>query len=302
MSAPTIACILNGGAGTATATDLETQVTELFAAHGAQPRIRVAQAGDDIPAFAREEIDRGATLVVAGGGDGTINAVASALMGKNLTLGVLPLGTLNHFAKDLNIPLALDAAVANLFTGHAVPVDAAEVNGKLFLNNSSLGLYPAIVRQREEIQKHGQGKWPAFVQAMAYVFWRYSALHIALKVDGRERMEEKTPFIFIGNNRYEIAGLDIGKRQRLDEGRLWVYRAPRANRLTLFMMALRAVIGSRMNRELKVFDADEFEVRTRKHHPLVSTDGEVVRLPAPLRYRIHRGALRVIVPAAPPPA
>lgn len=295
----TVCCILNGGAGTAAgANDIETEVARLFAAHGAQPRIRVAHPGDDVTAMAEAEVERGCTLVVAGGGDGTINAVASALVGKDVTLGVLPLGTLNHFAKDLNIPLALDAAVANLFTGNAAPVDAAEVNGKLFLNNSSLGLYPAIVRQREEVQKQGRGKWPAFVQAMAYALWRYSALHIALRVDGRERIEEKTPFIFIGNNRYEIAGLDIGKRARLDEGRLWVYRAPRASRFSLFVMAVRAVLGWPKHRELKVFDAEEFEVRTRKRHPLVSTDGEVVRIPAPLRYRIHRRALRVMVPVA----
>lgn len=293
-----ICCILNGGAGTAAATDLETKVAELFAGHGARPKILIAQAGDDITAMARAEVERGCTLVVAGGGDGTINAVAAALLDKDMTLGVLPLGTLNHFAKDLNIPLELDAAVANLFTGSAVQVDAAEVNDRLFLNNSSLGLYPAIVRQREEIQKHGLGKWPAFVQAMAYVFWRYSALYISLKVDGRERTEEKTPFIFIGNNKYEVAGLDIGKRARLDEGRLWVYRAPRCSRLGLFAMALRAAVGGRSGRELKVFDAEEFEVRTRKRHPLVSTDGEVVRLGAPLRYRIHRRALCVMVPAA----
>ncbi|MBV9043916.1 MAG: NAD(+)/NADH kinase [Alphaproteobacteria bacterium] len=295
----TICCILNGGAGTAAAaSDLESKVAELFAAHGARPKILVAHKGDDMTAMAAAEIERGASLVVAGGGDGTINAVASALIGKDVTFGVLPLGTLNHFAKDLNIPLALDAAIANLFTGRAAPVDAAEVNDRVFLNNSSLGLYPAIVRQREEIQKTGHGKWPAFVQAMAYALWRYSALHIDVGVAGIDRTEEKTPFIFIGNNRYEVAGLDIGKRARLDEGRLWVYRAPRTNRAGLFVMALRALFGRNKPRELQIFDAESFEVRTRRRHPLVSTDGEVVRLAAPLRYRIHPRALRVIVPAA----
>ena len=96
--------------------------------------------------------------------------------------------------------------------------------------------------------------------------------------------------------------MSIGKRAHLNEGRLWVYRAPRASRAGLFLMALRSVMGWQSRRELKIFDADAFEVHTRKAYPHLATDGEVVRLKAPLRYRIHRRALRVIVPASAEPA
>ena len=163
-----ILCILNGKAGTVKALDAERRLCELFARHGAQAKILVAQDGDDISALVRQETQHGCALIVAGGGDGTVNAVASVLAGTDIVLGVLPLGTLNHFAKDLLLPLELEGAVDNLFTGQTIQVDVGEVNGKLFLNNSSLGIYPVIVRQREKLQEHGRGKWSAFVQAVVY--------------------------------------------------------------------------------------------------------------------------------------
>ena len=87
---------------------------------------------------------------MAAGGDGTINSVASAVVGSEKSLGVLPFGTMNHFAKDLHIPLDLEGAVNTIVAGHKTKVDVGEVNGRIFLNNSSLGLYPSIVRERQK--------------------------------------------------------------------------------------------------------------------------------------------------------
>jgi diacylglycerol kinase family enzyme len=120
-------------------------------------------------------VREGANPVVAAGGDGTLNAVTSVLVDGDRTLGVLPIGTLNHLAKDLRIPLDLDGAVQTLLEGVVANVDVAEVNGQIFLNNSGLGLYPKIVRHREKLQDQlGHGKWPAF-------FGRYSAYCVATR-------------------------------------------------------------------------------------------------------------------------
>src|SRR5205085_3689399 len=101
-----------------------------------------------------------------GGGDGTQSAIASRLAGTQLVHGVLPLGTLNHFAKDLGIPLQLDEAVRTLAEGRVLEVDVGEVNGRVFINNSSLGLYPEIVRERELQQMRlGKSKWRALASA-----------------------------------------------------------------------------------------------------------------------------------------
>jgi diacylglycerol kinase family enzyme len=207
------------------------------------------------------------------------------------------MGTLNHFAKDLKIPLELEAAVANVCTGRVERVDVGEVNGRAFLNNSSLGLYPTIVREREQQQNKGYGKWVSFAEATLYALWRYSPLHVSLNLKGQRESVAETPFVFVGNNRYEVSGLHIGERACLDGGSLWVYRAPRASRTALFRMALQALGGRQKPGDLETFHAEEFWVNARRSHLNVALDGEVTVLKTPLNYRIRPAALRVIVPA-----
>ena len=291
-------CILNGAAGSNRGAQAKEQLTELFAGHGAHPRIVLARNGGEIGELARDAVAQGSRIVVAGGGDGTISAVAGALVGTEAALGVLPLGTLNHFARDLQIPLDLEAAVATIFTGRVVRIDVGQVNERVFLNNSSIGIYPWIVREREHGQKSGRGKWAAFGLAVLSVLKRYSLLHTRLRVDEEDAPERRTPFIFIGNNAYESKGLNIGQRRTLDLGRLWVCRAPPAGRGKLFLLAVQHAFGSGRVPELEIFDAQHVSVRTRVPRLLVAADGEVVSLETPLRYRTLPGALRVIVPAS----
>ncbi len=235
--------------------------------------------------------------MVAGGGDGTINAVASVLVGSGVRFGVLPLGTLNHFAKDMKIPLALDEAIANLVHGQPCQVDVGEVNGSIFLNNSSLGLYPDIVRQREQLQrKLGQGKWPAFGRALLASLRRYPFLNVKLKVNGDEHVR-RTPFVFIGNNEYLMQGLNMGARARLDGGMLSLYVAQRPTRLGLLRLAFHALRG-RLS-EAKDFDvllARELVIETHHKRLRVATDGEVNIMHPPLCYRSLPAALTVMVP------
>src|SRR5919199_2885332 len=236
--------------------------------------------------------------VVAGGGDGTISSVAGALAGTDRPLGVLPLGTLNHFAKDLRIPLGLEEAARNVCEGREASVDVGEVNGQVFVNNSSLGLYPRIVRRREKLQeREGSGKWAAFVRAGLAVLRRYPFLYVRLDADG-QRIVRKTPFVFVGNNEYQMESLQMGGRTCLDAGCLSLYVAHRTGRLGLLRLAVSALFGRL--RQAKDFDAlcaQEIWVETRRPKRLpVATDGEVNVLTTPLRYRVRPGALKVIVP------
>jgi diacylglycerol kinase family enzyme len=234
---------------------------------------------------------------VAGGGDGTINAVASEIVGTDRLLGVLPLGTLNHFAKDLKIPLDLEGAASNILDGQAAQVDVGEVNGRIFLNNSSLGLYPSIVRHREKQQERlGRGKWPAFIWATLTVLRRYPFLSVRLSTD-KEEMLRRTPFIFVGNNEYEMESFNVGARSCLDAGQLSLYTAQRTGRLGLLRFAIRALFGGL--RDENDFDAvctKEVFVETRRSRLRVATDGEVTVMNTPLHYRVRPGALRVLVP------
>jgi diacylglycerol kinase family enzyme len=264
---------------------------------GVQARVVVARSGDKLSPLAASAVDENGQPVVAGGGDGTVNAVAGALVGTNMALGVLPIGTLNHFAKDLGIPLGLEAAVRNIFTGQTIKVDVGEVNGRVFVNNSGIGLYPHIVRQREEQQRHGHVKWVAFVLAVGSVLRRYARLRVRLHMDEAEALARVTPFVFVGNNRYEIAGLEIGRRTSLDSGRLWVCMPHRTGRRNLVGMALRALMGRVSDDELNAFEVEEIWVQAGTKWVNVSTDGEVTVMDAPLHYRIRPHSLRVVVPS-----
>ena len=291
--------ILNRAAGTASgeADESANKVRELFAARGTEVRILHPDEQRDLSAVARDAAAEDVAVIVAGGGDGTISAVAGALADTNKVLGVLPLGTLNHFAKDLGIPLDLADAVETIVAGHIAEVDAAEVNGRIFINNSSLGIYPEIVANREAQQEHfARGKWTAFVWAALRAFRRFPFLHLKITLEGKE-LERRTAFLFIGNNEYEIAGFNLGGRACMNAGKLGLYLSHRTGRLGLLRLAFHALLG-RLNQE-KDFDSycvEEATIEARSPRLLVATDGEVSEVETPLCYRIRPRALRVLIP------
>jgi diacylglycerol kinase family enzyme len=175
-------------------------------------------------------------------------------------------------------------------------VDVGEVNGHIFVNNSGFGFYPHFVRQREEEERRGHTKRVAFMLALRAVVRRYFRLRINVHMDRAEALERVTPFLFVGNNRYQTSGREIGRRPRLDSGRLWVCTAPRAHRENALRVALRTLIGGATDQELNAFETEEVWVRLDTPRVDVSTDGEVSLMDAPLHYRIHPHALRVILP------
>jgi diacylglycerol kinase family enzyme len=298
MSVP-VHVILNPFAGTNTTApaDLQQRLAELLQAEGISPLLSVARSATEVSTLASRAVRSGSRLVVAGGGDGTINTVASALVGTEVALGVLPLGTLNHFAKDLGIPLDLDGAVQTIGTGRIARIDVGDVNGQMFLNNSSLGLYPRIVRHRQkQAERLGRGKWPAFLWATLVFLYRYPFLTLRLCLDHKD-MVRRTPFVFIGNNEYQLEIFNVGARVCLNAGHLSLYLAPRTGRLGLLALALRGLLGRlRSGKDFEALCVQEVRVETRWPRLLVATDGEVRVLETPLHYRIRPGALRVMVP------
>jgi diacylglycerol kinase family enzyme len=270
-----------------------------LAPQGVSVQVIAASDGARIVAAARDAVASGVQCIVAGGGDGTINAVAAQLVGSSATLGVLPFGTLNHFAKDLSIPLVIEQAVQVILDGHVAQVDAAQVNERIFINNSGLGLYPDIVRDREKQQSRlGRGKWLAFCWAVLSAMRRYPFLDVQLLLDGPQgALHARTPFVFIGNNRYLMEGLDIGKRAALDQGNLSLYVAQAPGRLGLVRLALHALF-SRLNQSTE-FDsliAREIIIKTHHRRLRVAIDGEVTIMHTPLHYRILPAALKVYAP------
>lgn len=288
--------ILNSKSGACDAAEVSEVAKRVAAENGAVATVHILDEGSDLDALVKDALKDGAQFVVAGGGDGTISAIAAALIGSNIPLGVLPLGTLNHFAKDLKIPLGLNDALANLFVGTHYYVDVGEVNGRVFINNSGVGLYPRIVQDREAIQKHGYPKWLALARATIRKVRTYSLIRVSLITADGQKLIRSTPFVFVGNNKFEISGLRMGTRERLDGGQLWICLAPEAGRLKLAVLAALALVGRLRERDVVVFDSAEVEVATRRKHQEVSHDGEVSLFDSPLDYRSRPRALLVIVP------
>ena len=287
--------IVNSHAGATETRVRPEDLAAAFAEHRFSPSIVVA-SGDRIGDAARSAVRAGSRVIVAAGGDGTVNTVAAVVADTGVTLGVLPFGTLNHFAKDLGIPLDLPSAVATIANGHIATVDAAEVNARLFVNNASVGLYPRLVWERAREQERGRGKLHAFLLALARVWRRYRRVTVSVHDGTRERVIH-TPFVFVGNNEYSLEGVRIGARTRLDRGYLHVCMAPGLERLEVIRVLLAALVG-------RLHAIDRFEsVRTQqlsiaaqRRRLGVSLDGELTVLETPLRYRIRPGALRVLVP------
>ncbi len=289
--------LLNAGAGTAHA-DAAAAIHKRFQANGVTADVRILSQGADIIRAAVTAVCERPDVIVAGGGDGTLNAVAHALVGQSIVLGVLPLGTLNHFAKVLAIPLDLETAVDTICAGCTKDVDVGRVNGRLFLNNSSLGLYPQVVRERDQLTEQlGRGKWPAYVWAAATVLHRFPFVEVHLQIDGKA-VFCRTPLIFVGNNSYEVTGVRLGARQRLDAGHLGVYVIKCTTRRALLLLALRALLCRlKGSEDFATFCVTNLIVQTRRQSVAVATDGEVTRLKTPLRYEVQPRALRVLVPA-----
>ena len=291
-----IVVIVNAGSGSGNDGVIAEQLRALFESAGAPAEINLVHGGAELTARLDSSIALHPDVIVAGGGDGTVSTVAARLVDTDIALGVLPLGTLNHFARDLGIPLDRERAVGRIATGRPTPIDVGEVNGHVFINNSSLGLYPDIVRDRERQQKRlGRGKWPALAWATLAALRRYSFMSVRLAVDGHERLR-RTPFVFIGNNEYHMEGFAIGERATLADGKLSLYVAQRPGRLRLLLLALHALTGRlKQARDFDALLATEIVVESRHRALRVATDGEVTVMTPPLRYRIRPAALMVML-------
>jgi diacylglycerol kinase family enzyme len=242
--------------------------------------------------------DAAGVVWVAAGGDGTVSAVAKVCAGTERAMAVLPVGTLNHFARDLGLPLGLEAAIEVVGHGPARCVDAAEANGVVFVNNSSLGMYPAMVLDRDRMRKSGANKWWAMVKASARAFWRFRCLEVEFEADGKMR-RCRTALLFVGNNRYRKEGGQIGRRDRLDEGLLSVALIAGTTRWGMLKVLAAALLARAKDAgELEEFAVTSFKVKAHGRRRLrVAFDGEVKRMRGPLAYRALPGALRVIAPA-----
>ena len=293
--------VLNAGAGASgRCEELRARVEQACAAVGLPAEVRAIEAHRLLAALEDAARDPGVGTIVVGGGDGTLHTAANALAETGKPLGVLPLGTLNHFARDLGIPSDLEDALRVVAEGPRRRVDVADVNGRVFLNNCSIGLYVDAVRQRERLRTlHGWAKWTAMARGAWEALRRFRVFRLTLHLpEGARRLS--TPQLVVANNRYDTRLLALGRREHLDAGRLWVYVARDRGRFGFVRLAWRALLG-RLDEE-KDFEAREtpfVEIRERRpgRRIFLATDGELTEMRDPLRFTSRPGALTVLAPA-----
>jgi YegS/Rv2252/BmrU family lipid kinase len=296
VTRPIVVFLNRGGGAVAADPQIGDKVAEALKGAGIEAEVELI-GGVDCAVRCRAIAERGDQLIVVGGGDGTINAAASALVGSETLLGILPLGTLNHFARDLGIPDKLEDAVKLIAERPQRSVDVAEMNGRIFINNSAIGLYPLLVVDRDSQRKRlGRPKAVAMIVASIRTFARFGHQRLTLTVNDREGQID-TPLLFVGNNDYRIDLPAAGQRKNLADGKLCVLVMRKKTRRGFVAASVRALLNrSQPDDMVRLENAERLRVSSRRRMLAVSLDGEVLRTEPPLDYKMHKKALRVIAP------
>jgi diacylglycerol kinase family enzyme len=274
-----------------------TALQAAFSRHGPSPEIRVVRRAGLIAEAVADGVRAGFGTIAVGGGDGTLCAAAAPLAGTDRRMGVLPFGTFNHFARSLGIPPAIGEAVAVLVQGHERRVSVVEVNGRIFLNNASLGIYARVLEQRERLYgSWGRSRLAAHLSVLLSLAHARTPLSLRATVDGVTR-RRRTPMVFLANNSFQLAEFGLAGAECLERERLALYVAPDCGRLALLALATRLALGRlRPERDFELFCGEEVTVETSRPRRHVMRDGERERLFAPYRFRRRRDALRVLAP------
>jgi diacylglycerol kinase family enzyme len=294
--------VLNAGAGRAASLRCDAvkrRVEQASAQLGLDAEVRAIASAALRSAFEAAAADPDVGTVVAGGGDGTLSTAANALAHAGKTMGILPLGTLNHFARDVGIPLRLEDALEVVAAGRTRSVDVGDVNGRVFLNNCSMGLYAEAVRQRERLRAlHGWDKWTAMARGAWEALRRFRRFHLTLRLPEASR-RLSTPQLVIANNRYDMSLLALGRRAGLDCGCLWVYLTRPRARFSFVRLMLRGLLGRLEDeRDFEALSTPALTVEERRpgRRIFLALDGELERLHAPLRFTSRPHALTVLAP------
>jgi diacylglycerol kinase family enzyme len=241
----------------------------------------------------RNAASRRPQALIVGGGDGTLSAAAGVLADTDIALGILPLGTLNHFARDLHLPADWKTAAEKISPAHSSLVDVAEVNGRVFINNCSLGSYAEAVRRRDILRRSkGHRKMLAMLLASFAVFRDLRRMSADVQLP-TTTLRIRTPLIVVSNNRYSGHLLATRLRPRLDAGELCFYATRTSKRSALLKLVWHALFRRLDEADtLEVHTATDLLVTTTGSVP-VAADGELLDLKPPYRFRLRRRALRV---------
>lgn len=293
---PPLFVVLNAASGSQDADEAREQIAKVF-----------REAGREHAFFAPDQTDAAVQracaedgVVVAAGGDGTINAVAQRVLGHDCAFGVIPQGTFNYFAREHGIPLDTIAAADALLRATPQPVQAGLVNDRIFLVNASLGLYPKLLEDREALKAQlGRSRLVAFLSGLRTLVRERGQLRLSLELDGSTR-SLRTPTLFVGNNALQLQRLGFAEAAALESGWLAAIVLHPTGTLAMLGLVLRGAIG-------RLGEADQVSSlairnvtvspRGKSSRIKVATDGEVMRMRAPLVFRVAPQPLMLMIPA-----
>lgn len=245
-------------------------------------------------------VDKGMKTIIVGGGDGSLSSAASILVHKQVVLGVLPMGTFNFFATDINMPSELTEAVRALSKAKPQWIDLGQLNDRIFLNKASIGLHPFAIETRRVYQKKwGLSKRLAISLALISSVWHSPNLRLTLDSENL-KCALQTPFLVVGNNKFETHVDKIFHRECFNDECLGLYYAHKISRFTLLRIGLQAFFRWKLKQitELEVLTASYINIDLAKKHLKVAIDGEVLEFETPLRFKILPKALQVLLPSS----
>jgi diacylglycerol kinase family enzyme len=295
MSTARAHLIINAHSGSAGHHDVAERARQVFASHGIDATWNLVHSPQQLHRAAARAAAGEHDIVVAGGGDGTIAAVAHTLADTGKTLGVLPLGTFNYFARRFDIPTDVDGALEVIAAGHEQTVSIGDVNGRTFLNNASIGLYPALLRSRERVYgRVGRSQLAAYASAAVALARRPATLTLQMTLDDAP-VSRETPLLFVAANPAQLEAFGLDGHACVETGRLALLVTQPVTTARLWKLALGGWLKGFGNaQELEAICTAETVVTLRKQRVRVAVDGEIVRLRTPLRFRLRRDALRVL--------
>jgi diacylglycerol kinase family enzyme len=236
-------------------------------------------------------------VIVAAGGDGTVNAVAHALLNETIPMGIIPLGTFNYVARALDIPLELFAAADVIVHGHPYKIHVGCVNQYIYLNNASIGLYPRMIEQREQDNsRYGRFRAVALISGFAVLMREHQKLKLKLSIDGQLEPIE-TPLVFFGNNPLQLQDYNLELAECAAMGKLAVVAITEVSRWQILKLITRLQVGTfEQAPEVTAFCADQIRIDSKASQMKVAIDGEIIRINTPLYFSVAKDAVTIMVP------
>ena len=292
-----IEIILNEKSGSQKAEQTREIIERVFREAGLRFQISTA-TGDNLCEIAEQKAASDCEILVAGGGDGTICGVAAAALKHGKTLGVIPLGTFNYFAKNLGIPVEPEEAAKVILAGHTVRASVLDLDGRLVLNNASMGIHPAVLLKRRQIYRRwGRNQMNAYLSFVLTAFQKPPRLRVRLATKDGEVVRE-TPLVMVCSNAFQMNAFSLAGEECLAEGKFALYVARMGGRLTIPRLGLRALLRRlRPGIDYEVICTSDVTIETLRHRRFRATvDGDLERLISPLRFSIGETALCVLGP------